>query len=849
MAEIKIISNPYEDTIAYEKRAGQDDAWTPIVADGFYSGKLLTERFSTGFFPFKAHAIVDEIIEEYGGDDNPIRIVFEGSDDEFESLQVVCKEPELEPLVVLERSSRYLSNAREIIQDVVSMFGELDPLIRESTEDKESAKFDLDKISEASSNIVPICVLGNYSSGKSTFINALIGAEYLPSAAKPLTAKAYKITRKMQSSGASIRFKLDGSRQVELNFDKTKYSQAGLTKGEPLLDELKSRLGACANDTLVGHVSCAIEVVNDFERDSEKPRISDMVEVEVPFSDVGLLASSDNEFVIFDTPGSNSATQRNHMEVLRRALEGMSNGIPIFVSVYEQLDSDDADELSQQIKSIKGLDSRFTMIVVSRADQAALPMNGFKDADIDNIQSQAVYKKLYSNGMYFVSSCIGLGAKNGGDFYDDFLLSEFFTREPSYSNPDARFYRQLYKYNIMPEQLQKDAIEASDECDDILFVNSGLFCVEYEIENFSEKYAAYNKCRQMEQALERAYDRATADIEAEIASREKTRDVLGEKLDDDTKNLVDEINVTGARLRGVSERNYGAHMEDPVSQLRSHKTTDDLREIEAKIAEAQRTLKNLSGEREDVAEAWDGLVRGLKRNFGSLVHNHDISSVTTMRDDAVRGMKSVIKETREVGEVKSDVAKATVDELLQTANKKVGEEIESARASLDAASKQYWNAQSELLREDYSAIIAGASILPEQTKARLSEQIVKFEPIQFESNVVFSKEDFALRPLDVVIKGRLARAYNQAVNDAVTAISDALRTAHLATFMSWIDSFEGMIVDNITELAPALREQTDLIQEHNAKIRVLGERQAKLQSLVLQVRAKIDWKESIVVEG
>lgn len=290
-------------------------------------------------------------------------------------------------------------------------------------------------------------------------------------------------------------------------------------------------------------------------------------------------------------------------------------------------------------------------------------------------------------------------------------------------------------------------------------------------------------------------------------------------------------------------------MEDPVSQLRSHKTTDDLREIETKIVEAQRTLKNLSGEKDDVTEAWNGLVRGLKRNLGSLVHNLDISSVTTMRDDAVRSVKSVIKETREVSEVKSDVARATVDELLQTANKKVGEEIESARMSLDAASKKYWNAQSELLRDNYSAIIAGTSILPEQTKARLSEQIVKFEPIKFESNVVFSKKDFALRPLDVVIKGRLARAYNQAVNDAVTAISDALRTTHLATFMSWIDSFEGMIVDNITELAPALREQTDLIQEHNGKIKVLGERQAKLKSLVLQVRAKIDWKESVVMEG
>ena len=50
------------------------------------------------------------------------------------------------------------------------------------------------------------------------------------------------------------------------------------------------------------------------------------------------------------------------MEVLKKALEGMSNGIPVFVSVPDQLDSDDADELSGKNREDVGLDSRFTMI-------------------------------------------------------------------------------------------------------------------------------------------------------------------------------------------------------------------------------------------------------------------------------------------------------------------------------------------------------------------------------------------------------------------------------------------------------------------------------------------------------
>ena len=40
---------------------------------------------------------------------------------------------------------------------------------------------------------VPICVLGTYSAGKSTFINALIGQELLPGSAEtPVTTKSIR---------------------------------------------------------------------------------------------------------------------------------------------------------------------------------------------------------------------------------------------------------------------------------------------------------------------------------------------------------------------------------------------------------------------------------------------------------------------------------------------------------------------------------------------------------------------------------------------------------------------------------------------------------------------------------
>lgn len=849
MAEIKIVSNPYENTISYEKLSDRREGWKDIASDPDYRGRLISSYYTTGFFPFKVSEVLDELVEEYGEGDTSLKIVFEGSDDEFESLEAACACEPLGNKVTLTRSARYLVNARDVIRDVVDMFGELDPLIRDSTEDKQIARQDLDKISEASSNIVPICVLGNYSSGKSTFINALIGAEYLPSAAKPLTSKAYRITRKLQRNGASIKFKLDGSRPVELDFYRSEFSQSGLTKGEPLLDEIEAKLSECKTDSLTERVNRTISVINDFEKDSEVRRISDMVEVEVPFSDQGLLGDSTNNYVIFDTPGSNSASQKNHMEVLKKALEGMSNGIPVFVSVYDQLDSDDADELSEQIKRIEGLDSRFTMIVVSKADQAGLPEGGFENEDVEGLKQQAVVRRLYSNGLYFVSSLMGLGSKNGEEFLDANLRRHFVQQHSAYSDSTDEFYTRLYEYNVMPRQMKDDAVRASEELGNPVFANSGLFCVEYEIENFSNRYAAYNKCRQMEQALETAYNRAVNDTDAEILEGERTRDTLGEKLDEDTRRLVENIVAEGRRQRGNAERGYPSHMEKPIAGLRSHRTREELSEIESRIREAQQQEFNLGGEKEDVTEAWDSLIRGLKRNAHSILQNMDASSLSTARDDMVRGVASIAKEIGEVNEVWSDAKQATVEKLLQDANEKVSAQIDGARTELDQSSRQYWEAQSSVIKDDLSEIIAGASVLPEQTRRRLSEQIVSFSPIEFESTVTFSRDDFELRPFDLVNKGRLARAYNQAVNDAVTAMADTIRTTHTAAFMNWADALEAMIMGNITELSPALHQQAELISAHNQRIRSLRERQAKLQSLVSQVKDKIAWKSPSQPEG
>ena len=73
-----------------------------------------------------------------------------------------------------------------------------------------------------------------------------------------------------------------------------------------------------------------LEIINCYEP-NESVAISSTIEIGVEFAD-GLLKKSKKRFVILDTPGSNSASNENHKEVLEEALRGFSNGLPVFIS-------------------------------------------------------------------------------------------------------------------------------------------------------------------------------------------------------------------------------------------------------------------------------------------------------------------------------------------------------------------------------------------------------------------------------------------------------------------------------------------------------------------------------------
>ena len=209
MTAIKIISDPYKRDVHFETINNTTNEWEHVNYQNNPGSQLITEDIQNCFFPFKANEILGLLQDEYGADEDTLEIVFEGTTDEFLELDEAGDGIKN---ISLKRADIGLENARDILPKIVDIFSEVQPIVEEhisSNQTRKDIEHDIAKFLDASNDIVPICVLGNYSSGKSTFINALIGMEILPSGDMPVTAKIYRISQMYEANNAEIDFEFD----------------------------------------------------------------------------------------------------------------------------------------------------------------------------------------------------------------------------------------------------------------------------------------------------------------------------------------------------------------------------------------------------------------------------------------------------------------------------------------------------------------------------------------------------------------------------------------------------------------------------------------------------------------
>lgn len=851
MATIKISSNPYEKKISYAVWDNNNDCWKDINAENNPNSKLLGRDLCGKFFPFCVKDIVDEIYNSYNSSDESIRIVFEGSPDEFEELQAYCL-LHTEKNILPEYSQLQLANAKELLPEIIKIFNDVKPLVSEEIRHANpSIDNDLDKFSDASNDIVPLCVVGNYSSGKSSFINALIGKEILPIGDEPVTAKVYKIQNSKNRKKASIKFSVF-NKSLEILFDSDRCEfKTEIYDTNDFLVKLKSVVEGNKGD-LASKIRAVLKFINADKRVSD----ADLVEVSVDFSGYSW-ESLPNRFIIFDTPGSNSASNEKHFQILMESMEGLSNGLPIFVANYETLDTTDNDKLYKRIKGLEALDNRFSMIVVNKADKAQLPKVEKYDEDkIAQILSYSVPKNLYSMGIFYLSSIVGLGAKLDGNFDDSEEElqnnpAEIFEGDKAkYSDPKNRFYKSLYKYNIMPEQIkERFKLESENYKENLLYSNSGLFAIEQAIKLFTEKYSSYNKCSQSRMFLESIIEKTKEKIDGTKHEVESSREELRSEMDEKKKVLVAELNKTRSDFLAGWKHTYDKDIAEYLVKEKMNK-----REEAPFNAESFTKLKEDSEKDFDALDKYVSAMIALKiggsANIqGGLKISSCAKKIVEEKDKIcearcelfAKNQKLKLENAPWIKNLVLDRSKDIDSLLRERANLTYQLYMDTMESCLNEYSIKFWQDKEIEMKEQFAYIIDNNEI-EDKDKNILKNVVSKYGEMKFPE---YDFGDFILDFLTLGLHAlwRWSDNHRSEVFDhadkILPEVLKALKLQHYSLFDKWSEALLNEIDNHIIELNPDLKAKSIDISKKTKEIEALEFNLDKLEGFNVSIKRKM----------
>lgn len=853
MTQIKIISNPYKQEIQYETYKENSQEWVDV---GLYApnGKLREENARKCFLPFNAKEILEVIVDEYYLETKgAVEIVFEGTKEEYNELLKVAQEKAFENKIRIVRSNRVLDNGKFILNDTKEVFANVKPVIEEVTKDELEITKNLAKVSDALDDIVPICVFGNYSAGKSTFINALIGREVLPSGGDPVTAKAFKIQNLSQNDVARIRFK-HWDDTIELSFEDDGYRVVKGDTNDEMLAELDAVLKEKEATTMNQMVSVALEFINAYEkRDTTSTEIGNMIELYIAFSKTGILGSSNNKFVIFDTPGSNTATNDGHIEVLKEALEGFSNGIPVWVSQYEAIDTMDNEALCNNILSIDALDQRFTMIVLNKADVSDLPEKGFNEKQIKNIKEFRSVEKMYASGIFFVSSIMGLGAKNDGVLADKYYRKIYKLQTDSFSDPEDEDYMTLYQYNIMPLQIKEEVIAYSANEKNLVYVNSGLHCIETEIEEFASKYSAYNKCQMVYALLTDVVEKTTEKIAKRVQARKNLRDKYINDLEEKKQQLITSMREKSAELdANFSAESYNSINTYAKNHLNYDYPLSELEELNEKYVKENDSQYHVDDKKKVLEEAKGKMFSDLKGRVKDFSFSNIKGSLSGIVEDAKKGMESIYDSKKDLDETQRGAFSETADEVLKEVIETYQESMADATKKINHIACNYWENNSKLLKDELIDLVTASDALTDKQKQTLSELIFNYKNISYDDQAssIFVKPKFLhghLLGLDLFVfeklnTSKLANEYNKTVAKNIESIATDMNTNYYNSYKKWQDELSTMIEKNIVELNPELQVISDSIDNETEKINNLETSQQKIRASLNEIENLISFK-------
>ncbi|HRU95833.1 MAG TPA: dynamin family protein [Ruminococcus sp.] len=623
---VKIKCNPYTQVIEYFRWDSEIEEWCPLIS---FESPFSKPEFTKVALQHKAYEIIQYMNELYNPGNVGLDVFFDGTKEDMDDLSAITQQYFSSSNIHILPGEMHLLSATVVKKQIEDIFGYMKKMFSEYPDNEVTDA--ISRFSETVRPTIPICVMGLYSAGKSAFINSLIGIELLPSASDPTTAKTYKIV-----SGTKYEIKFTYTddkdkkvKEVILSFNDEKYqfNQSAELSIVAALEEIKKY------ETIEERMYYALSIINNFDMDYNRNlpdneklwRVSDLIEVTLPIT-ASVLPFNEFDFIIYDTPGSNSASNTDDTEVLKKAMEGQTNGLPIFVTTPDNMDGKDNTELIETIEKLGGaLDKSNLMIVVNRADEKDCETLEKKKENFPNLKVSS----LNPAGTYFVSAIIGLGSKKilfgnttenkKGDIVPNWIdktYSKIFRSNLPYydeTDDDEEFVR-LYSYNIIPQHQfdQYAALSVSDE--NLAYRNSGLHAIETAIKDFALKYALYNKCRMASSYLSSALDKLEDMLTALTAEQMALSKQLKTNMTEKEKDVLNKLGIEC----GERKLKYMSEFNDELSSVVKSTGNSLDNSISDKITKLWDATKGEKGRKEsvttkvnelfqkEISSLWDG---------------------------------------------------------------------------------------------------------------------------------------------------------------------------------------------------------------------------------------------------
>lgn len=512
--------------------------------------------------------------------------------------------------------SQFCDNTLEVFDKELS-----DSDIKKSFETRKE-EFDI-KREKLNNSDVNLCLVGTYSAGKSTFINALIGKRILPESISSETAKMFRIKNSKTISvqfvvkkKGTINENVEGIEAVEdpgvvahINWDEENRKFVFSAEGECEVtqEKVNSEVNSAIMFRLQQHEQLyqILKKLNDIPNagvDENDEYVDGIIEVNYPIP-----LDENINFTFYDTPGTDS-NSNEHLLVLQKALQQQTNSILIVIYeptkmegtgnsiLYNLINSNNED------KEAVTIDMSRSLHIINQSDTksiADLTQLKKKKVEVTLKETDKIYNEeaqeidLAKERLFFVSSKAAYIAKaigNNVDTEDERLwlanhkneinnepVQDPFTGKDMSSELETGMYFKLDKLagaDNETKQLIKDCNEELKKCtssDDAslypilqrIYVNSGMYAIESEIIKYGQKYALAVKAKSLYDGIKAVVEFIREDYEVIETQARLSKEEIEKNIDIMKNNMVADIELAYAEyMQNMTTENMIFQIDD-----------------------------------------------------------------------------------------------------------------------------------------------------------------------------------------------------------------------------------------------------------------------------------------------